>query len=550
MESQPASPGSRAHGRALGRWAHPDEAPGLTPTVRSYLDANVGRATPWPMVEPCWSQIADIELPQNLLTVLSGIVGADHVSQKPSDRLRAGSGASYLDLIRLRSGDVSDVPAAVVAPRNHDETIAVIQACEMAGVAIVPTGGGTSVVGGLAARGLRIAILTYRMRDVINVDEQSHVVRVQAGITGPLLEPILAARGLTLGHLPQSWEQASIGGYVATRSAGQASSGYGRSDDMVEGVRLAAPIGEWRVGHTPASAAGPHLLELVIGSEGSLGVITEVDLRVRSLPRSRKYEAFMMPSFEAGLEMFRALAHAGISADVMRLSDAPETQTTMLMSAPDGVAGRALNGYLRGRGVDRQTRSLVILGWEGRDNQDVSRRRSAAKSFLRRWNAVSLPGKPGESWRRHRFSGPYLRDSLIDAGYLVETLETATRWSNVLELRSAIHEALTSSLTSSSTTPYVMTHVSHVYETGASLYTTVITVADRNDPLGQWRQAKIEATNAIMAKGGTVTHHHAIGRDHAPWLLSEVGEPGITLLRSVKAVFDPRGICNPGVLGL
>lgn len=550
MESQPASLGSRAHGRAMGRWAHLDEAPALTPTVRGYLDANVGRATPWPTVDPDWSQIANSELPRNLFTVLSGIVGADHVSQKPVDRLRAGSGASYLDLIRLRSGDVSDVPAAVVAPRNHDETIAVIQACDEAGVAIVPTGGGTSVVGGLAARGPRIAIRTYRMRDVINVDERSHVVRVQSGITGPLLEPILAARGLTLGHLPQSWEQASIGGYVATRSAGQASSGYGRSDDMVEGVRLAAPIGEWRVGHTPASAAGPHLLEVVIGSEGSLGVITEVDLRVRSLPRSRKYEAFMMPSFEAGLELFRALAQAGISADVMRLSDAPETQTTMLMSAPGGVAGRAINGYLRGRGVDRQTQSLAILGWEGRDHQAVTRRRSAAKSFLRQWNAVSLSGKPGESWRRHRFSGPYLRDSLMDAGYLVETLETATRWSNVLELRSAIHEALASTLTSGSTTPYVMTHVSHVYETGASLYTTVIAVADRDDPQGQWRQAKKEATNAIIAKGGTVTHHHAVGRDHAPWLLSEVGEPGIALLRSVKAVFDPRGICNPGVLGL
>ena len=541
-------------GRVMGRWAHPDKATVLSSSVRDYLLVHVGAAQPWPMVELPWAQTSTVDLPAHLLSTLSRIVGDEHVSLAPSDRLRAGSGASYLDLVRLRSGDVSQIPTAVVAPRNHDETIAVIRACDDVGVAIVPTGGRTSVVGGLAADGPRIAILTHRMRDVMDVDETSHVIRVQAGITGPLLEPILAARGLTLGHFPQSWEQASIGGYVATRSAGQASSGYGRSDDMVEGVRLAAPVGEWRVGHSPASAAGPDLLQVVIGSEGALGVITEVDLRVRTLPQSRKYEALMLPSFEAGLEMFRSLAQEGIPADVMRLSDAPETQTTMLMSAPDGIAGRALTTYLRGRGINQQTGVLVILGWEGIDHQAISRRRHAVKKILRRSNAVSLPGNSGESWRRHRFAGPYLRDALMDAGYLVETLETAARWSDLLQLRSAVHGALTASLSTHATpyptVPYVMTHVSHVYETGASLYTTVIAVADRDDPVGQWRRAKVEATKAIVANGGTITHHHAVGRDHAPWLVSEIGEPGVELLRSIKAVFDPRGICNPGVLAL
>lgn len=542
--------GSSIPARAIGRWADPQKAAPLSPVMRAYLTERVGVARSWPMVEPRWPDVAAVSLPPGFIDRLSSIVGAENVVVQPVDRLHACGGSSYLDLIRRRSGDVGDLPDAVVAPRTHEETLAVMHACDEAGVCVIPTGGGTSVVGGLATDVSRISILTFRMRDLVSVDEDSHIVRVQAGITGPMLEALLAARGLTLGHIPQSWEQASIGGYVATRSAGQASTGYGRSDEMVESVRLAAPVGEWRVGHSPSSAAGPDLLGLIVGSEGAFGVITEVDLQVRTLPGARIYEGLMVPTFDAGLEMFRALAQSRLTADVMRLSDSRETQTSLLMSAPSGLAGRALDLYLRGRGVEPGVGALVILGWEGVDQRAVSARRSAAWRVMRRAGAVSLTGRPGESWRRHRFAGPYLRDALIDAGYLVETLETSTRWSELAHLRTAIHDSLSETLTTVHTTPYVMTHVSHVYETGASLYTTVIAVADRDDPYGQWRSAKSAVSTTIMSNGGTITHHHAVGRDHALWLSEEVGSVGIDVLQAIKNVFDPRGVCNPGVLSL
>jgi alkyldihydroxyacetonephosphate synthase len=212
--------------------------------------------------------------------------------------------------------------------------------------------------------------------------------------------------------------------------------------------------------------------------------------------------------------------------------------------------GSALTAYLRRRGVLPGDGALAILGWEAEGGDIVKSRRGPAIEVLRRHGAVALGKRPGGAWHRHRFDGPHLRDALMDAGYLVETVETSTTWSDLSSLRAAIHDALDRSLTSSVTRPYVMTHISHVYETGASLYTTVIAVANQADLVGQWTSAKAAVSDAIVSGGGTITHHHAIGRDHARWLSDEVGALGVETLRAVKSTLDPRGICNPGVLGL
>ncbi|MFM8774972.1 MAG: FAD-binding oxidoreductase, partial [Actinomycetota bacterium] len=414
-------------------------------------------------------------------------------------------------------------------------------------IAVVPLGGGTSVVGGLRAGRPHIALSLRRMNALVDLDTTSAIAHVEPGITGPRLEALLAARGFTLGHLPQSWQRASIGGYVATRSSGQASTGYGRSDDMVESLTVATPAGSLDLGRGPASAAGPDLRELFVGSEGSLGVITRVGLRVRRLPEERIYEGVLLPDFAAGREAFREAAQSRATADVMRLSDADETRTTLLMSAPGGVVGAALERYLRVRGIDADRASLAILGWEGVDRDTTRDRRSATWRVLKRHGAVSLGRRAGQSWRQHRFEGPFLRDALMDAGYLVETVETATSWSCLPALHDAVHAALTNAL-GPRPGPYVMSHVSHVYETGASLYTTVIAVADQSDPVGQWARAKRAVGDAIAAEGATITHHHAVGRDHAPWLEGEIGPLGIDVLRSVKDRVDPEGVMNPGNL--
>ena len=532
---------------SLARWGGPSDAPELSPRVRDYLAQHVGVARPWPPADPASWQLAPSRIPGSVTDALKSAVGDDHVSDGRADRLAATGGAAFIDYARRRAGTIDDVPDLVVRPGSHDEVMRVLVVAREHRVAVVPVGGGTSVVGGLRTDDPRIALSLDRLGRLLHLDEVSGIATVGPAVTGPVLEALLQARGYTLGHLPQSWERATIGGYAATRSAGQASTGYGRSDDMVESLLVATPEGTLELGRGPSTAAGPDLLGLMVGSEGSLGVITRVGLRVRRLPEHRVYDALFLPGFAAGVDAFRDAAQSRATADVMRLSDEAETATTLLMSGPSGIAGVALERYLRARGVDLSSASLAIVGWEGTDRDLVRARRAATWRALRRHGAVSLGHGPGESWRRHRFDGPHLRDALMDEGYLVETLETATHWSRYLGLHGDVTAALRDSL-GPRPGPYVMSHLSHAYETGASLYTTVIAVADRQDPIAQWQGAKSATSDALMAAGATITHHHAVGRDHAAWLPQEVGPLGMAILRATKSTVDPEGLLNPGVL--
>lgn len=532
---------------SLARWGDPSDAPELSPRIRDYLAQHVGVARPWPPADPASWRLAPSRIPQSVRDALAAAIGDDHVSDARADRLAATGGAAFIDYARRRAGTVDDVPDLVVRPGSHEEVVRVLAIARQHRVAVVAVGGGTSVVGGLRTDEPRIALALDRLGRLLHLDEVSGIATVGPAVTGPVLEALLQARGYTFGHLPQSWERATIGGYAATRSAGQASTGYGRSDDMVESLLVATPEGTLELGRAPSTAAGPDLLGLMLGSEGAFGVITRVGLRVRRLPEHRVYDALVLPGFAAGVEAFRDAAQSRATADVMRLSDEAETATTLLMSGPSGVAGAALERYLRARGVDLSSAALAIVGWEGTDRDLVRARRAATWRALRRHGAVSLGHGPGESWRRHRFDGPHLRDALMDEGYLVETLETATHWSGYLALHADVTSALRGSL-GPRPGPYVMSHLSHAYETGASLYTTVIAVADRTDPVTQWQRAKTAASDALMAAGATITHHHAVGRDHAGWLPQEVGPLGMAILRATKRTVDPEGLLNPGVL--
>lgn len=531
------------------RWGQPPSGGGqLDGTAMAFLHRHVGVAERRTQVDWDDLTVAPSRLPAQTLAALEAAVGADAVDVSDDTRKRYAGGLSYLDLMsrRLDRLTPSDV---VVRPRNAAEVAAVLAVCEQHACAVVTFGGGTSVVGGLRAGDVArptVLLRTDRMADLIDVDQESHLVTVGPGMTGPELERLLAPRGLTLGHFPQSWQRASIGGYVATRSAGQSSSGYGRSDEMVESLVVTTPRGQWRLGTVAASAAGPDLRELLVGSEGAFGVITEVTLRVRSAPAWRSYTAVMFPDFQAGVAAFRDMAQHQADATVMRLSDPEETAVTLATSGPEGRVADALEKYLGLRRVREP--SLAIVGWEG-SRSSVVARRVEGLAMLRRHGGVSLGPSVGASWLRHRFDGPFLRDVLLDNGYLVETLETAAHWSRLAELKSAVTGALQRSLADEGPGPYVMAHVSHVYETSASLYFTVLARASE-DPLAQWRAAKQAATDAMVTAGGTVTHHHAIGRDHAPWLAQEIGSLGVEVLHAVKATLDPAGIMNPGVLGL
>jgi alkyldihydroxyacetonephosphate synthase len=524
------------------------EQPALGAKQLKFLRTQLGPLAPLPRVPISAAKLEPSRLSDVAAAAFIRAAGTDAVSTAAVDRARHAGGQSLVDVLRRRVGDAAGAPDAVITPTSARAVGPLLHAASQHGVAVVPWGGGTSVVGGLdmpsQGHDCTVALDLGKLDRLLDVDRESLVATFEPGIRTPVAEAALAAYGLTLGHLPQSYERASLGGYVVTRSAGQASSGVGRIDDLVAGLRLATPVGELTLPALPSSAAGPDLRRLVLGSEGTLGVVTEVSLRVRPMPDRTHYEAWMAPDWERGVAAVRRLAQAGTLPHVLRLSDPDETRMSMRLASTPGWQRMALRQWLRIRGI--RGGCLVIAGWEG-DRRAIRHGRRLTRQALRDAGAVPIGNRAGESWRRHRFGGPALRDSLLDAGVIVETLETAALWSRLDEVKRATTGALLEALPGAR----VGCHVSHLYPTGASLYFTVLFAAG-SDPAAivpRWSEAKHAATAALVAAGGTVTHHHGVGtmhRDHAAADLG--GEVGRRILLAVKAALDPSGVCNPGKL--
>ncbi|GAB2930511.1 FAD-binding oxidoreductase [Nonomuraea fastidiosa] len=513
-------------------WGDPAKARELPDQVKKLLGDLLGvRAPVAPAAALEEVRLPPIALTEALLGALAGVVGEQHVLTGHEDRVRHTRGKSTPDLLRMRAGDGGDAPDAVVLPGSHDEVAGLLELCSRERIAVVPFGGGTSVVGGLAPSGRDrfagvVALDLRRLDRLRSVDTESMLADFEPGVRAPDAERLLAAHGLTLGHFPQSFEYATLGGFAAARSSGQASAGYGRFDDMVAGLTLATPTGTLELGRAPKSAAGPDLRQLVLGSEGAFGVITSLRLRVRRAPAERRYEGWRFPAFAAGSAAARALAQEGPLPAVLRLSD--ETETMVGLADPEAIGSGGPGGC------------LMITGYEG---ADVEPRRARASAVLARYGGEPLGEGPGQAWEHGRFSAPYLRDSLLAAGATVETLETAGFWSNLPRLYDAVRLALLGALGS----PLVLCHISHVYETGASLYFTVV-VAQDGEPVAQWERAKEAVNAAVVEAGGTITHHHGVGRDHLQAYGREIGPVGVRILRAVKESLDPEGVLNPGVL--
>ncbi len=531
-------------------WGDPGHPRELPAHAVEHLREAVGLADrPRPPVDLEAVRVPASGLPAAARAALVGVVGDAHLREDRAGRVLHAAGKSYPDLVRLRAGEPAHVPDAVVLPGREAEVAAVLAVCVEAGVAVVPFGGGTSVVGGVEPlRGDHPAVIALdlaRLRELVALDEVDETAVLAPGLRGPEAEASLATRGYTLGHFPQSFEFATIGGCVATRSAGQASTGYGRIDENVLGLRLVAPAGEIDLPPLPASAAGPGLRDLVVGSEGTLGVITAAALRIAPRPETARYEGWFFRSFAEGAEALRRLEQAGAAPTVARLSDESETRLSMLLAGPGGATAKAGRAYLRARGY--LDGCLLIAGWEGTE-REVARRRARGAFALRRAGGVALGAAPGRAWERGRYAGPYLRDALLEQGVMVETLETATPWSNLQALHGAVGDALRRALEGRGTPPLVMCHVSHLYRSGASLYFTWLARQQEGEEIAQWRAAKTAACDAIVAGGGTITHHHAVGTDHAAWMPREIGALGVEALRAVKERLDPTGIMNPGKL--
>ena len=528
-------------------WGDAAVAPELDRPALAVLRDRIGELEPWPLAA---AGPAEFALPpaRPLPARLTEALGAERVFTAAEDRLRHASGRGYADLARMRAGRLEEAPDAVLVPADRAMLRAVLDLCAAEGVAVVPFGGGTSVVGGVEPlRGSHAGLVSLDLTELraVAVDRRSLTARLGAGLRGPEAEAALAAEGLTLGHFPQSFQYATVGGFAATRSAGQASSGYGRFDALVTSIRLCTPVGDLETLETPHTAAGPALRELVVGSEGTLGVIPDVTVRVRPAPPVRRYEAWMAESFAAGAEIVRALAQGPGLPEIIRVSDEEETEGSLAVSGPRGAAGRAFDAYLGAR--RRRGGALMIVGFEGED-EGVARRRALTVRGLRAGGAAYLGQAAGRAWEHGRYNGPYLRDTLMEMGAMVETLETSHTWSRLGELHAAVAAAIRGSLAAQGTPGLVWCHLSHAYADGASLYFTFISRRRAGAELEQWAEVKRAACEAIVGAGGTITHHQAVGRDHAPYMAAEVGETGLEALRAVKERLDPAGIMNPGKL--
>ncbi|WP_407688856.1 FAD-binding oxidoreductase [Mycobacterium sp. HUMS_1102779] len=522
-------------------WGDPAAATPLSDGIRALLTQAVGlEDTAGPELDPDQVKLRPSALAQADVDALAAIVGAEYCRAAHRDRLLHAGGKSTLDLLRRKDSGIQDAPDAVLlpgGPDGEDQVAAILHYCSEQRIAVVPFGGGTSVVGGLdPARGGFSAVVSLDLRRFDRLealDEVSGQAVFGAGVTGPDAERLLGEHSFSLGHFPQSFEYATIGGYAATRSSGQDSAGYGRFDDMVRGLRVVTPAGTLDLGRAPASAAGPDLRQLLLGSEGTLGVITQVRLRVHRKPEAVRHEAWSFPDFATGTAALRAVTQTATGATVIRLSD--EVETGVNLATTESIGENQITGGC-----------LAITAFEG-TAEHVESRHAETSALLRAHGGTSLGEGPAQAWERGRFAAPYLRDSLLAAGALCETLETATDWSNIPVLKTAVTQALTDALAATGTPALVMCHISHVYPTGASLYFTIV-AGQRGDAIAQWRAAKTAASDAIMATGGTITHHHAVGADHRPWMRDEIGDLGVRVLRAVKATLDPAGILNPGKL--
>ena len=472
------------------------------------------------------------------------------VSDDPASRLRHARGQSLPDWIALRSGRIGPAPDGVATPESEDDLTALFAHARTTGAALVPYGGGSSVVGGVTPVGDRPAITVSlaRMSGLRSLDERSGLATFGPGTRGPEVEAALGPHGRTLGHFPQSFEHSTVGGWVATRSSGQESRGFGRIEDLFAGGRLVAPAGRLELAPFPASAAGPDLRQVILGSEGRVGIVGDAILRTAAVPEAHPALGFALRDWSSGLACARDLGGLGGPLSMVRLLSAPETHTTLAL-AQGRRSVRLLTRYLRFRGFGPD-RCLLLIASAGR-RRPVSAIVDDAVEIVRRHRGLPLTATGiGRRWMAERFRTPYLRNTLWGAGYAVDTLETATDWSRVEALTASMLDTLRDGLAADDERVFAFAHLSHVYPSGSSIYVTYLfrIAADPDANLDRWRRLKTAASEAIVAGGGTISHQHGVGRDHVPWLAAEKGRLGLSVIEDLVRRFDPDGVMSRGVL--
>jgi alkyldihydroxyacetonephosphate synthase len=532
----------------------PDGQPELGPFIKQHLDLDVDRIVERP---PALSDLSIPEpsVPVALQSALEDIVGEEHVSLEPLDRLVHGRGKSLTDLVRQRRGDFARLPDAVVSPRDEAEAEAVLRAVLDADAVVIPFGGGTSISGSLepAASEERpvISVDLYRLNRVLDVDEVARLARVQAGVYGPELERQLADRGWNFGHYPDSFTHSTLGGWIATRSSGMQSDRYGDIADMVRAVRVATPAGLLTTRAVPSTSTGPSVREMVLGSEGRLGIITEATVHVRRTPPSRVILGYLFPDWADALTAMRDIAASEAEPSITRVSDSWETRFSFATrkdpTTLDRLKSTALKTYLeRRRGYDVENMCLSFIGYEGSERHVAQQKRFVAK-IVGRHGGICIGASPGALYDQKKFDTPYIRDFLLDRGALADVSETSAPWSALGQVYEAVMTAARTEFARLGVRGYIMCHLSHSYHSGACLYFTFAIKPNTNrEPLDQYWQVKSAIQQAFIDSGATLSHHHAVGTEHARWLEDDISAPGVTMLRGLFAGVDPGQNLNPG----
>ncbi|HTS10977.1 MAG TPA: FAD-binding oxidoreductase [Candidatus Limnocylindrales bacterium] len=540
-------------------WGDPDVLfnsaahPGFWPYASSKLgiDGDMRPAAP--------PHLDSVELPdpvtnRRFLTDISSALRPDQVCDSRYERIVHAYGKGFRDLFRMRRGNLESAPDLVVYPETEDDVLAVLRAAAHHDVVVIPFGGGSNISGCLErmeTRRMAVSLDTRRMRRVLVVDRESFTARVQAGVFGPDLEQQLAAQGMTLGHFPDSFLHSTLGGWIATRSAGMQSDKYGKIEDMVVALRMITPDGILATRSVPKSSNGIDVNHLCIGSEGTLGVITEATMRVHPRPQARIVPAFLFPEFEAGVHAIRECVSRECMPSMVRLNDPDKTALSVAFKRPSSplsqAVSKAFKTALRFKGFDMPRACLMLVAFEGR-HADVARHLRNVSSIYRRSGAVSLGYSAGKSFEATKYDFPHIRDFLLAHDVTADVSETCTVWSNILPLYNATMDTMRKRIRERGMPPWAGCHISHTYQSGASLYFTFGFKQELGREMEQYLYVKRAVQQSFIDHGATLSHHHAVGTEHLPWLTADISPLGIRAVAALKQGLDPGNILNPGRL--
>ncbi len=537
---------------------HHEDKPGFAPFVLQAVGLDLATAQKAEQPEFAALDLAEANVSSAFLASLTDIVGADFVTTDAMDRVVHTYGKSLRDLVRIRTNRIERAVDVVVYPADEDDVQRIVDAAVAEDAVLIPFGGGSNIAGSLepvpGESRTVVSLDMGRMNSVIDIDADSGLARIQAGALGPHLEAQLAAQGWTIGHFPDSFTHSTIGGWAATRSSGMQSDKYGDIAQIVRGVRVVRPSRDGRDGvlvipAIPSASTGPSVREMIVGSEGRLGVITEITAQVHRVAEVREIQAYFFPTWEAGIKAMQTISESDASPIITRVSDARETGFSMATSKERHgmdalLAGKVLPALMKSKGWNLDEICLSFIGFEG-GAAHVARQKKLVGAIVKQHGGMGVGTGPGVLYDQKKFDTPYLRDFLLDRGAAGDVSETAAPWSKLLPLYNGVVAAANRAYDEIGTKGWIMCHLSHSYHSGACLYFTFAFVGG-DDMLAEYDVVKSAIQQAFVDNGGTISHHHGVGVEHSPWLEQDISAEGVAVMRGLFSAVDPGDNFNPG----